>query len=301
MNQRVVLSGATGYIGRFVARAFAQAGWQVTGLARADSVRPTDAASAPSVKFVATDGSVQGLADILRHEQPALCIHLASLFIAEHKPEDVPNLVRANVEFGSCLLEAMGQTGCRHLINTGTSWQHYEDAEYNPACLYAATKEAFEAIVEYYVRVRDFRVATLTLFDTFGPGDPRPKLIPNLLRTIRQGTPLAMSPGAQQLDFVHVDDVARAFRLAAEQLLAQDAAGHTRYAVRSGQPVSLRDLVALLGRLSGCAPQIRWGERPYRQREIMHPWRGGQTVPGWQATIGLEDGLRDLLRQEGGA
>lgn len=301
MNKRVIVSGATGYIGRFVTQAFAQAGWQVTGLARAGAAHHHSGAGPATIDLVETDGSVGALAELFGRLSPDLCIHLASLFIAEHKPEDVPNLVRSNVEFGSCLLEAMAQTGCRCLLNTGTSWQHFEDADYNPACLYAATKEAFEAIVEYYVRVRDFRVATLTLFDTFGPADPRPKLIPNLLRTIRQGTPLAMSPGAQQLDFVHVDDVARAYLLAAEQLLAQQVAGHSRYAVRSGQPVSLRDLVALLGRLSGCEPKIRWGERPYRQREIMHPWRGGQTVPGWQATIGLEDGLRDLLRQEGSA
>lgn len=298
MSQRVVVSGATGYVGRFVMQAFAQAGWQVTGLVRAGNARGHGHGVPHAINLVQTDGSVGELTAVLQQAQPALCIHLASLFIAEHKSEDVVSLVRANVEFGSCLLEAMAQSGCRHLINTGTSWQHYDDAEYNPTCLYAATKEAFEAIIEYYVRVRDFRVATLTLFDTFGPADPRPKLIPNLLRTLRQGTPLAMSPGAQQLDFVHVDDVARAYQQAAGQLLVQATAGHARYAVRSGRPISLRELVALLGKLTGCEPKIEWGARPYRQREIMHPWRGGEVVPGWQAAISLEDGLRELLRSE---
>ena len=73
--------------------------------------------------------------------------------------------------------------------------------------LYAATKQALAVIVEYYVRVRGLDATTVTLFDTYGPGDVRPKLVPLLLRAARDGAPVDMSDGGQLIDLTYVDDV----------------------------------------------------------------------------------------------
>jgi nucleoside-diphosphate-sugar epimerase len=218
--------------------------------------------------------------------------HLASLFLAQHQPQDVDALILSNVLFSTQLAEAMVANGVRHMVNTGTSWQHFDNQDYNPVNLYAATKQAFEDILAYYADAGMLKVVTLALFDTYGPNDPRRKLVALLRDLARTGQALAMSPGEQLIDLVHIDDVVDAFLLAAQRLPSQPTA-YARYGVSSGAPMTLRAFVGVFERVAGTSLAIEWGGRPYRPREVMTPWQA-PAMEGWQARIRLEDGLRAI-------
>jgi nucleoside-diphosphate-sugar epimerase len=232
----------------------------------------------------------------VRETRPSVVFHLASLFLAQHEVADVTPLLTSNVLFGTQLAEAMAANGVTRLVNTGTSWQHYENADYDPVCLYAATKQAFEDILAHYVSVCGLRAVTLKLFDTYGPDDPRPKLFTLLRKVAESQQPLAMSPGDQMIDLVYIDDVVDAFLAAAGRLEGGSVANHERYAVSSGRPIRLRDLVALYGRVAGVPMPIEWGKRPYRPREVMTTWDRGNPPPGWAPKVGLEDGIARMLK-----
>jgi len=201
-------------------------------------------------------------------------------------------LIRSNVLFGNQLLEAMKVSGVRFLINTGTSWQHYNNEDYNPVCLYAATKQAFEAILEYYVQACDIKAITLKLFDTYGPNDPRQKLFHLLNKAAMSGEPLDMSAGEQLIDLVHVDDVVDAYMIAAQRLLDGKVSVHEDYAVSSGCSLPLKELVALYSDATGWNVNVNWGARPYRFREVMRPWDKGRAIDGWRPKIALGKGLK---------
>ncbi len=293
--RRALVTGAGGFVGRALVRHLRAQGWTVEVVLRAASTRPQPAEWDAGVGRHLHDGSTGSLSAIVSAARPDVVFHLASLFIAEHKADEVLPLVESNVAFGTQLLEAMGASGATRLVNTGTAWQHFDGGGYSPSSLYAATKQAFEAVLRFYVEARGLRAVTLKLYDTYGPGDERPKLIPALLRAVQAGTPLSMTPGENRIDFVHVDDVAEAYRIAAERLLAGTGGTDESYAVRSGSAVSLRALIDLLQQVSGRTIEARWGTRPYRAREIMQPWAGGTTLPGWRPRIPLEVGLAALL------
>ena len=162
--------------------------------------------------------------------------------------------------------------GVTKLINTGTSWQHYENEDYNPVCLYAATKQAFEDMLKFYVEASELKVITLKLFDTYGPDDPRPKLFTLLRRVAEEQTELAMSPGEQLIDLVYIDDVIEGYLLAARRLMDNSVSGMEDYAISSGKQISLKELVAIYGRTIGKQLPIKWGGRSYRTREVMVSW-----------------------------
>ncbi|HEY6099686.1 MAG TPA: hypothetical protein VIW03_09665, partial [Anaeromyxobacter sp.] len=82
---------------------------------------------------------------------------------------------------------------------------------------------------------------------------------------------------------------------AARRLLADEVRGHERYAVSSGAPLPLRDLVGLYARVAGKPLPIEWGKRAYRRREVMVPWRRGTPLPGWAPAVSLEEGIRRTL------
>lgn len=289
-----LITGATGFIGSHLARRLLQDGWDVHAVVRPGARLDLLHDVRSDIIFHEHDGSTEGMASLVSRAKPTVVFHLASLFLAQHQTKDIEPLIRSNILFGTQLAEAMVANEKFMLVNAGTSWQHYRNAQYSPVCLYAATKQAYEAILKYYVETSALKVITLKLFDTYGPGDPRPKLFTLLRKAITDRKTLAMSPGEQLVDLVYIDDVVRGVLIAADLLMRRCVRNADAYALSSGRPVKLRDLVGLYGRIVGKEVPVDWGRRPYRPREVMVPWDNGNTLPGWKPQTGLDEGIRRM-------
>ena len=296
-EQRIALvTGGTGFVGANLVRRLVRDGWETHVIVRQGSDLSMLSGVEQAIRVHVHDGSTEQLIEIVQLASPRLVFHLASLFLAQHTSQDIEPLIHSNLLFSTQLVEAMSVNGVRHLINTGTSWQHFENKEYNPVCLYAATKQAFGAVLTYYVEVSNLSAVSLQLFDTYGPNDPRAKLFTLLRKTARTGEALLMSPGEQLIDMVYIDDVLDAYLLAAERLLQNKVDRHETYAVTSGKPIKLRDLVETYSRITGQLLVVEWGARTYRPREVMLPWNKGEVVPGWEPRIELAAGI-ELMEQ----
>jgi nucleoside-diphosphate-sugar epimerase len=290
-SRRALVTGATGFIGSHLVTRLLAEGWTTAILVRP---RAHQHDGEPAVAVHEYDATIESVRKAVAESRPDVVFHLASLFLPAHEPAQVKRLVDSNILFGAQLLEAMTVQGARRLVNAGSYWQHYRDRPYDPVCLYAATKQAFEAILAFFVNARYMSAITLTLFDTYGPGDPRPKLLPRLQAAAAEGRALQMSPGEQLLSLVHIDDVIAAFLLAADRLLSGAVAGSSNYVVNADLPISVRELVKVFGEVCGRTVDVEWGARPYRPREMMAPWSGGVRLPTWKPKIPLEEGLRRL-------
>jgi nucleoside-diphosphate-sugar epimerase len=286
---KVLLTGATGFIGRQLAHRLVAEDHEVAIVVRPGSQLDILQAVLSRIQVHVYDGSYASLLQALQATQPEVVIHVASLFVAQHKPEDVSRLVESNLNFPTQLLEAMNQLELGQLINTGTSWQHYQNQAYNPVNLYAATKQAFEALLAYYVEAQGFKAITLKLFDTYGPGDTRPKLFSLLRKTARTGETLRMSPGEQLLDLAYIDDVVDAYLLAMARV--PDVTKAECYAVSNPARLSLRELVRIYGDTVGRPVNVEWGGLPYRPRDVLEPWTDHEVVPGWRVRVALRDGI----------
>jgi len=298
-ERRALITGATGFVGSHLTRALIRESWEVHAVVRRHSNLEPLRDIGDTLKVHSYDGNAARLVEIVEKSRADVVFHLASQFIVEHKPEDIEDLVISNILFGTHLVEAMSVREVKCLVNTGTFWQHFENRDYDPVNLYAATKEAFEAILGFYVNVRDFRSITLKLFDIYGPHDRRPKIFALLRKMMNQKEPFAMSPGDQLLDLTYIDDVVDAYLVAASRLLEGRVSGHEQYAVSSGRTVSLRELVAVFQQETKSILPVQWGGRPYRQREVMVPWDRGEPLPGWRPRVPLAEGIKKLMLWEG--
>ena len=291
-----LVTGATGFVGTHLVERLVRNGWKVNILSRPQSSLPESPVFAQIMNHI-HDGSTQDLAEFINRTKPDVVFHLASLFLAQHETKDIESLIQSNILFGNQLLEAMKVNRVTNLINTGTSWQHYNNEDYNPVCLYAATKQAFEAILDFYIQAFDVKAITLKLFDTYGPADRRPKLFHLLEMAAKSGDPLNMSAGEQLIDLVHIDDVVEAYLLAAQRLLEGKVSTHETYAVSSNDPLSLRNIVEIYSKTTGRRVNINWGARAYRFREVMTTWGNGKTIENWYPKINLPDGLKGIRKQ----
>jgi nucleoside-diphosphate-sugar epimerase len=234
----------------------------------------------------------QGLHAAVRSFGPDVVVHLAAYYVRDHHEEDISSLIRANVEFGTHLLDAMGQGGCNALVYTGTAWQHYRDEDYCPVNLYAATKQAFSTIADYYRDADGLRLLELHLYDSYGPGDRRPKLLNRLLAAAETGEEIFMTQGTQRLHLVHVDDVSQGVAMACEQVMSFEPGERRVYRLPSEQALTLRELVDMFNVAGASRPiTVRWGAQPFHRREVFQPWEGAPVLPGWKAEVSLKAGL----------
>jgi nucleoside-diphosphate-sugar epimerase len=296
---RVLVTGATGFVGSHLCRRLISDGFEVHAIVRTGSDLTQLEGSRSHLSVHPHDGSMANMLGIMSACKPEIVFHLASLFISQHDSDDVEDLINSNITFGTQLAEAMAVNRIPYLVNTGTAWQHYEDKNYNPVCLYAATKQAFEALMQFYIEASCLRLITLKLFDTYGPFDLRPKLF-SILRNVKgQESPLLMSPGEQLLDLVYIDDVVDAFCIAGQRLKSDKVNGVEDYAVSSGKVRPLKEVVQLYAKVSGKKLKIHWGGRTYRSREVMVPWKSGTPLPGWRPKIPLEKGIQMMRDLDG--
>ena len=289
MSRTALVTGATGFIGGHLVRRLLREGWQVAALARAAS----DTSGLPADVRVHRIGEPDELRDTIAAAAPDIVFHLASLYLADHRPDQIAALVGSNVLFVTELAEAMTRAGCARLVNTGTAWQHAGPDGERPVNLYAATKRAADEMLRYYQEVRGLSVVTLTLFDSYGPGDTRRKLVQLLVEAALNGAPLGMSPGEQRIDLTHVDDIDAAFVVAGERLLGHPGPLDERFFVANDR-LSVRDLAARVAAALDRPLPARFGERPYRPREVMEPVAAAPLLPGWDPQVALDDGIRAL-------
>jgi nucleoside-diphosphate-sugar epimerase len=293
---RVLLTGATGYIGSNLARRLLRDGSKVHVIVRHDSSGNLLRDVRNEICYHVHDGTSKCMIEIVRSSGPQVVFHLASHFLAKHSPEDIELLIGSNVIFSTQLVEAMIANNVKYLINTGTSWQHYENRQYCPVNLYAATKQAFQDVLAYYIDAHGLKVCTLALFDTYGPNDPRAKVLALLWKSAQLRQELVMSPGQQLLDLVYIDDVVSAF-IAAAARYSEQRGGHAVYGISSGRPISLVELVSIFEMATGETLNVKWGGRDYRPREVMKPWVDFDLLPNWYPTIELDVGI--LLAKPG--
>jgi nucleoside-diphosphate-sugar epimerase len=296
-GRRALVTGATGFIGSRLVPALRAGGWSVHAIVRPAS----EAARVAALRDAGTeihvhDGTHVGIEMIVDKARPTCTWHLATKFVPQHRAEDVVPLVRDNVEFGTSLLDALVRFGGpAPVVTAGTAWQQHNNTAYSPMSLYAATKQAFDAITAYYSGVLQARIVECMLFDTYGPNDPRKKLLWALANAARTDEPLKLSgEGRQFIDFVHVDDAVRALLIAGERAMGAPPGTSERWAVRSAESLTVRGLVERFGRARGSEIPVEWNARPSRLREMNVAWTAGEVLPGWSPRIPLDEGLASL-------
>lgn len=291
--RRVLVSGITGHLGREVARQLTEQGIAVYGLTR--QLVAQDHPLHRTARLIQTDGSTRSVLDALEQTKPDMVIHLAGLSRREHRSSDIEPFVAANILFGTQLLEGMRISGCRGMITAGTYLQHYDTDALRAFNLYAATRQAFEAVLEFYIDAYDMCAVRLTLADIYSEHDTRPKLMTDITKAWTDSIPLNLRDPESFVDLIHLEDAAAAFLQAASLLESGGIPDRklSRYSVSSGEDITALELVHRFERRAGRNLQITRDSAPAPSRRIKP--RRGEPVPGWKPRITLDDGIDRIL------
>ncbi len=301
-GRRVLVTGATGFIGRRVVDALRRAGARLELGVRDVSSTPSPAfADAPSHQWSATDPpSIDRMVDAA---EPAIIFNLAGYGV-DPRERDAEQARAVNADLPARLARAVARvdpgtwSGAR-LVHAGSALEYgtatgdlQEETTPRPTTLYGRTKLAGTLALE------DTAVASTTarLFTVYGPGERPGRLLPTLMRTLAAGTHCPVTAGAQHRDFTYVDDVAEGLlRLG----LQRDLPGVVN--VATGILRTVRDFIeATVAVLDADPALVGWGEIPTRDEEMTHGPVSIErlvSLTGWQPRTSVEDGISRTIRE----
>jgi len=284
-NKTILLTGATGFIGKHLLKKLYESGSQVIAI-----VHNSDNITLPVEKIV-FDGTYQSLFTPISERKIDFIVHLATQFLTNHKPDQVSALIDANIKFGTQLAELTRQKQIPFFINTSTYAEYYQHNGYDPQNLYTATKYGFESILKYYEEITKTLFVTLELTDTYGPGDSRPKFINLVLDAITKNEKFRMSPGGQEICYLYVDDAVNAFTHCMSLMADKVITENVHFSVYADEIYKLTDLVSLVADHMHVDLLTEKGFYPYRDREIMTFQPTFPKLPGWNSKISVKQGI----------
>jgi nucleoside-diphosphate-sugar epimerase len=304
--KRVILTGATGFIGANLTRRLLGDGHEVHLLVRPaeDRWRVTSIADKVHLHTVALEQQ-ERLEEIVTHVDPEWVFHLAA-YGSYSSQQDVQTIVSTNYNGTVNLVEACLRTGFQAFVNAGSSSEYglkdhapNESEPVEPNSHYAATKAASTLYCRFTAHQQQRRLATLRLYSVFGPWEEPTRLIPTLiLRALCGQLPHLVSPTVAR-DFVYVEDVVDAFIATATTPL--DDLGPV-FNVGTGIQTTLCQLIEVVRQRFAIEVEPEWGSMPDRHWDT-DVWVSDptsiQAELGWKPVYELGDGLQrfaDWLR-----
>ena len=278
-DRDVVVLGASGFVGRWVARALTGAGARLTLLVRAPD---------PSRRLfdqLGIHGDVRqldlhdlGAVEAIFHEvRPTVTFNLAGYGVdrSERDPEEAHFL---NADLVGVLCRIV--TGVAddwqglHLVHAGTALEYgmatgdlNEDTPAEPTTLYGRSKLAGTHAVQHACRESRLRAVVARLFTVYGPGEHQGRLFPALIHAAESRQLLPLTTGHQLRDFAYVEDVADGLIL----LGTVPAASGQVVNLATGKLLSVRDFALQAAQVLHLDEELlKFGQLPVRGEEMAH-------------------------------
>lgn len=284
---RVLVTGATGLIGRHLAGPLTRRGFDVVTLSRSGGALTGDLLADP--EGVAERAGATHLVHLAWHDAPTARMTA---------PENL-DWAAASLR----LLRAFAVRGGRRAVMVGSCAEYdwtgagrlTEDAPLRPATPYGAAKAGTGTVALGLAQSLGLSLVWARPFFIYGPGEPKGRLFGDILKGLAAGETVDCTDGLQRRDFLHAADVAGALA----HLLASNIEGPVN--VGSGRAVEVREMILTLARALGRENLIRLGARP---RPLGDPPLIEAVVTrlastGFRAQYDIESGIRAVLSAEG--
>lgn len=298
-GRRVLVTGASGFLGTHLCRMLVCLGADVYAVSRVAQPPAGDDASPRWLRGDLAD--VQAVGAAWHTARPDVVFHLASHGVGSPEVEHVLGTLHSDLVSTVNVLTEATRNGAPRVV-LAASLEEPATAAAVPASPYAAAKWAATGYARMFYALYGTALVITRPFMTYGPGQRAHKLIPQVIRAFLRHQSPRLSSGRRLVDWVYVDDVVRGLVLAAEHVGIEGA----ELDLGSGRLVPVRDVVERLAALTEARVRPQFGTIPDRPREVERRADAATTFTrlGWHAEIPLEEGLQRTVewhRTHGGA
>lgn len=273
----IAVTGGTGFLGSALVRLLREAGRDVALLTRHGG------AGAPAgTRAVELPATVHEAAEAIAALFPSGIVHLAAR--QSMRSSDAGAVIDAGLGVGAAAAVAASMAGVP-FVHASSYWQYAPRAGASPRSMYVAAKLAMVPIVRSLRSTASLDARELVLYDSYGPGDTRDKVVPALMRGAVEGRAVHLRAPRATIDLTYVDDVAAAFRSA----VLADSWPQT-CVVRAPSLISIASLVSSVRSVTGREVHVTYEDPGFRGERKPSGFRW-ERPPGWQPEVSLESGL----------
>ncbi len=237
--ERVVITGANGFIGRHLVREMARQGTEVTAVVR--NKKGLDDCADGRVVIVETADYER--AD-LRRGGYDVCYHLAWGGVDARQKKDL-SLQMHNISLAVSAMQMAKRCGCKKFVGVGSiaEYRLYDhpincSEEQTPLDFYGAAKAASRHMLDVLARQMEMPFIWAVLSSVYGEGSGDNNIIVYTVKELLAGRKPRFGPLTQMWDFLYITDVVRALRM-----LGEKAVGGRTYGIGSGRYAPLREYV----------------------------------------------------------
>ena len=311
MAEKVIVTGAAGFIGSHVVEALLARGDIVVGIDNFDSFYDPDVKRAniademlhPSFELV--EGDVRDAAAMRRvidAFHPDAIVHLAARAGVRPSIQDPALYAAVNVLGTTVLLDAARAAKISRLIIASSSSVYGNDATVpfredepaiHPISPYAATKRAAELMCETYAELCDWmRIISLRFFTVYGPRQRPDLAIHSFTRRILAGEPVPFfGDGTAERDYTYITDIVQGVLGAVDRTRTQDA-GHEIFNLGESAVTSLSALVGLIEQAVGKPAKLeRLPAQPGDVRRTLADISRARAHLGYAPSVQVSDGI----------
>jgi len=279
MSARILITGASGFVGRAVLRHLPD-----------DDLHCVSRSRQGENWYTADFSNVAEASAVVRDVHPDILIHCA--WETEHGAFWHASSNELWADAGKEMLAAFKEVGGQRVVVTGTCAEYpfldrplrEEDAESAPSTTYGAAKLSLLRFLEK----QDLSFAWPRIFHCYGPGENPARFVPLVCRALSEGRAIETTSGKQMRDFIEVDDLARAIAHLAHAKL-QGAIN-----LGSGETTTLGEISSRVVKIAGAPDLVQLGALPDSASDsaILVPDLSRQTHElGFAPKITLQEGL----------
>ena len=239
------------------------------------------------LQFIRLHGSTEEQFHQLSRHRIDVVVHCATRYSAHASLVNADEMISGNIQAGLPLVEYASENKSL-FINLSTVFQHGPGLRYHPNSLYAATKQAFADVLEHYILNRDLLALDLCLHDTYGPGDRRRKLMPQLLEALLSQQQVNIGSLDTPLNLLYISDVVQAIITSIETGVTGS------FSVVADANHTIREIIDVLEQISGL--QVPFAIDPDLLRNSVFPRAVAPRLPLWKPAVELHQGLSNLLK-----
>jgi nucleoside-diphosphate-sugar epimerase len=303
---KILLTGATGFIGSHVLKRGLNENYQIIIAKRSNSNTKKIKDVLSKVKCYDIDKIP--ISKIFENNKIDLVIHCATYYKKNQSYEDISEMIDSNITFPSQILEQMHIHNVKYFINTGSFFEYAvstkkisETQKKEPYNFYASTKAGFSEILKWYSKNCGIKVIELRLFSAYGPGDNE-KLFNFLIKNFINQKKFEMSPCEQRWNWTFVEDIADAYARLIKYIKNMKS-DYECFNIGNEKTASIKEIIKILERMSGKNNLVAY-TKPYVQNEIFYVncnSKKAQKEFGWKAKHDIKKGIKityDWLKEE---
>jgi CDP-glucose 4,6-dehydratase len=313
LDRKVLVTGANGFVGSWVARALVEAGAQVVALVRDMPARGGLALQGLTDRVDVVSGSLTEYPVVeraLNEYGVEVCFHLAAQAIVGVANRSPLSTFESNITGSWNVLEACRRSSSVTRVVVASSDKAYgdhptlpysEEFELRATYPYDVSKAATDMLARSYHHTFGLPVAVTRCANIYGGGDLNyTRIIPDAIRSILLGRdPVIRSDGTPVRDYMYAWDAANAYLTVAEQLDRDDVAGEA-FNFGTESPISVLELtneiIAVSGQV-GRRPRVMGRGKPAGEIDAQYlSSRKAEERLGWQPRYDLRAGLRETYQ-----